>query len=226
MALTATATRGMRKDIEKILGMKDPLVVTASPDKANVVFYVRPYVSFEVSFGKIVEELGSARTNLGRTIIYCQKQEDCANLYLFFKFCLGNSIREPQDAPDLPPFRLVDMFMSSTQACVKEDILHGFTSLASPLRIVICTIAFGMGVDTPNVRHIIHFGPTHSLVDYIEGVGRGGRDGLSAHAILLCGKGLRQHIDDEMSSYCSNTDINYVDEMCCLVILTVTNVAL
>lgn len=64
--------------------------------------------------------------------------------------------------------------MRSTQACVKEDILHGFTSLASPLRIVICTIAFGMGVDTPNVRHIIGFGPTHSLMDYIQGVGRGG----------------------------------------------------
>ena len=86
MALTATATRGMRKDIEKILGMKDPLVVTASPDKANVVFYVRPYVSFEVSFGKNVEELGSARTNLGRTIIYCRSKK-IVPIYI----CFSNS---------------------------------------------------------------------------------------------------------------------------------------
>ena len=62
--------------------------------------------------------------------------------------------------------------MSSTQPCVKEDIFKGFTSLASPLRIVISTIALGMGVDTPDVRHIIHFGPMHNLVDYIQGVGR------------------------------------------------------
>ena len=83
LALTATAPRGMRIDIQKALGMAGPLVITASPDKPNIILSVHPYVSLDISFGPVVEELRSARTSLGRTIIYCQKQEDCANLYLF-----------------------------------------------------------------------------------------------------------------------------------------------
>ena len=89
LALTATAPRGMRIDIQKAPGMADPLVITSSPDKPNIILSVRPYVSLDISFGPVVEELRSARTSLGRTIIYCQKQEDCSNLYLFFKMCMG-----------------------------------------------------------------------------------------------------------------------------------------
>ncbi len=97
--------------------------------------------------------------------------------------------------------------MSSTQPRVKEEIPCCFTSPTSPLQIFICTIAFGIGVDTPDVRHIVHFGPPYNLVDYIPGVGRSGRDGQTAYTFLLCGKGLRRHIDDQISSYCDNKDI-------------------
>ena len=180
----------MRTDIQKALGMPDPLVITASPDKLNIILSVCPYVSLNISFGPVVEELQSARTSLGRTIIYCQKQEECANLYLFFKMCMGNEILEPQDAFEMPQYRLIDMFMSSTHPSVKEEILQYFTSASAPLRIVLCTIAFGMGVISPDVRRIIHFGPPHSIVDYIQGIGCCGRDGKDACAQLLWGKGL------------------------------------
>lgn len=186
--------------------MSEPIVITASPDKPNIILSVCYYVSLDVSFGPVVEELRNARTSLGRTIIYCQKQEECANLYLFFKMCMGNEILEPQDALDLPQYRLVDMFMSSTHPSVKEEILQCFTSASAPLRIVICTIAFGMGVNPPDVRRIIHFGPPHSIVDYIQGIGRCGRDGKEAYASLLWGKGLRRHIENEMAVYCNNSE--------------------
>ena len=123
LALTATATRGIWKDIQKILEVVDPPVITASADKPNVIFALCSYVSFEVSFGPVVEKLRSVRVSLGRTIIYC------ANLYLFFKNFHGkwNPI-EPQDALDLPKYLLVDMSMSGTHPMVKEEILQCFTS--------------------------------------------------------------------------------------------------
>ncbi len=86
LALTATATRTMQKDIQKVLGMPTLVVVT---DKPNVLYSVHPYDLLDISFGPVIEELRNARTNLGRTIIYCQKQEDCANLrtYIYFSNC-------------------------------------------------------------------------------------------------------------------------------------------
>ena len=170
--------------------MTEPIVITASLDKPNIILSVCSYVSLDVSFGPVVEELRNARTSLGRTIIYCQKLEECANLYLFFKMCMGIEILEPQDALDLPQYRLVDMFMSSSHPTVKEEILQCFTSASAPLRIVICTIAFGMGVNPPDVKRIIHFGPPHSIVDYIQGIGSCGRDSKEAYASLLWEKGL------------------------------------
>ena len=186
--------------------MADLLVITSSPDKPNIILSVHPYVSLKISFGPVVEELRSARTSLRRTIIYCQKQEECSNLYLFFKMCMGNEILEPQDALDLPQYRLVDMFMSSTHPSVKEEILQCFTSASAPLRIIICTIAFGMGVSPPDVRHIIHFGPPHSIVNHIQSIRCCGRDGKEAYASLLWGKGLRRHVENEVAVYCNNTE--------------------
>ena len=57
VSLTATAPRGMRIDIQKALGMADPLVITSSPDKPNIILSVHPYVSLDISFGPVVEEL-------------------------------------------------------------------------------------------------------------------------------------------------------------------------
>ena len=113
----------------------------------------------------------------------------------------GNEILEPQDALEMPQYRLIDMFMSSTHPSVKEEILQYFTSASAPLRIVLCTIAFGMGVNSPDVRRIIHFGPPHSIVDYIQGIGRCGRDGREACAQLLWGKGLRRHVEKSQTCY-------------------------
>ena len=72
--------------------MADTLVITSSLDKPNIILSVHPYVSLDISFGPVVEELRSTRTSLRRTIIYCQKQEECSNLHLFFKMCMGNEI--------------------------------------------------------------------------------------------------------------------------------------
>ena len=135
--------------------------------------------------------------------------------------CMGNEILEPQDALDLPQYRLVDMFMSSSHPTVKEEILQCFTSASAPLRIVICTIAFGMGVNPPDVRRIIHFGPPHSIVDYIQGIGRCGRDGKEAYASLLWGKGVSD-ITLRMKWQCIATIVRVANEMYYLIVTPIT----
>ena len=80
-------------------------------------------------------------------------------LYLYFKARLGSESTEPIGVVDIARFRLVDMFTACTISSVKESILRMFCE-DSVLRIVVATVAFGMGLDCPNVRHIVHWGGT------------------------------------------------------------------
>lgn len=99
----------------------------------------------------------------------------------FFKQYLRNDLLEPSDAPDLSKFWLVDMFHHYTDPKLKSNIVSSFngTSL-SQLRVVICTMAFGLGIDCVGVNQVIHFGPTN---DKESETGRCGRDARQ-HSLL------------------------------------------
>lgn len=144
------------------------------------------------------------RQRLPRIIIYCRKIDDCASLYLYFKEQLGMDFIEPPGAPDLPKYRLLDMFTSCTELAVKEEIIGSFTR-ESNLRIVIATIAFGMGVDCPDVRQVIHLGAPSDMECYVQETGRAGRDGLPALVLLLRSPKHERHVDRNMNKYLLNT---------------------
>ena len=181
-AVTATAMKSLRREACHILGMSNPFVVTVSPDKSNIVFHVSPFTTLEGTFKPVTEELRKERMRMARTIIYCQQQETCARLYLLLRLHLGSRFIEPAGFPGLPQFLLVDMFSSGTHPTVKEKISESF-SRPSPLRILIATMAFGMGVNPPDVRRIYHCGPSNDLEMYIQEIGCGGRDGGSTVAV-------------------------------------------
>lgn len=79
--------------------------------------------------------------------------------------------------PELPQFRLVDMFTSGTHSSVKEKHYNSFFLASSNLRVLIATVAFGMGVNPPDVHYVIHCGPPNDNGSYVQDVGRGGRNG-------------------------------------------------
>ena len=76
------------------------------------------------------------------------------------------------------------MFTSVTDNYIKEDIIKLFTK-NSQLRIVVATIAFGMGIDCAGVREVVHVGAPDDVESYIQETGRAGRDGQAALAMLL-----------------------------------------
>ena len=76
------------------------------------------------------------------------------------------------------------MFTSCTPIGIKNQIISSFTK-ETTLRVVIATVAFGMGINCHSVKQIIHFGPPDTIESYIQETGRAGRDGSQAQAILL-----------------------------------------
>ncbi len=98
-----------------------------------------------------------------RMIIFCRQYDDCASLCELFSNSLGPEFTEPIGAPNISRFRLVDMFTNPTQKIVKDDIITTFSKEGTQLRIVICTVAFGMGIDCPDVCQIVHWGPSADI---------------------------------------------------------------
>ena len=125
----------------------------------------------------------------------------------FFRQKLGHRFTIPNGSPDLCCNRVVDMFHSCTEPCIKDSIIKNF-STSPKLRIAIATVAFGMGVDIHDIRNIVHFGACEDIRMYVQAVGRAGRDGGNASALLLVRrKEKNQHIDADMKAYCENKSI-------------------
>ncbi len=208
MALTATASNTTRQECCKILGIANPVVVEVSPDKPNIRYTCKEFTTFHETFGILADKLNVKRNGMERVIIFCKRRDMCNRIYSFFNYMLKERFTEPPGSPvEVPGHRLVDMFLSGTQPEVKTEILRSFKDPNSNLRIVIATIAFGLGIDCPNIREIIHVGPPSDVESYIQHVGRAGRDNANSCAVLLYGRNLMENTSDSLKKYCGNTEV-------------------
>ncbi|XP_019861738.1 PREDICTED: ATP-dependent DNA helicase Q1-like [Amphimedon queenslandica] len=207
MALTATATTALRDHVIKILGMKRVSVVEVSPGKDNLFFSIKEFKSIGENFIPLMKELKDKKLSMERTLIFCRRPIDCAELWSAFIRFLKDDITEPPGLPlKIPEVRLVDYYTGCTQEAVRNVILSQF-SKPSCLRVVIATVAFGLGVDCPDIRRVIHFGVPEDVETYVQQVGRAGRDGKLSSCVMLYGPGVyRRFSNDHILAYCKSKD--------------------
>ena len=204
MAITATATSSTKKLICNTLGLIKPFLVTKSPNRPNIFYsvLVKPQ-SFESVFEILVEDLKMNRTLTDRVLIYYRSYDDVGDIYQWFRYHLGKEGYEPIGASTNPSARLFDMFTACTENEIRNTILTNFLNPNSP---VIATVAFGMGLDCPNIRKVIHWNAPDDIEMYLQETGRAGRDGLPAFAYLYH-KSKYSHNDESMKLYCMNNTI-------------------
>ena len=207
MALTATATSNTRANIVHTLCMEDSYVLSVSPHKKNVVYVVKRKGEMEEVVQILARGLQNLRTEMPRIIVFCKRYEECSRMYRLFKYYLKHSFTEPPGAPNLVKFRLVDMYTKCTEGDVKEAIVESFCNPGGNLRIVIGTVAFGMGLDCPNVRQIILWGPPSDFESFIQQTGRAGRDGLLACALAYYTDADHRWTSEKMMEFCHLSDM-------------------
>lgn len=210
MALTATAVVSTRRKVIASLNMVDVYIVSRNPRKNNITYIVKKKPDdFADILSPIVDDVLENKRKANRVIIFCRNFHDCAEIYQYFKLKLKKFLYYPFTAPALSKFRLVDMFTSITEEEVKRNIIANFTAHDGLCRVVIGTIAFGMGLDSPNVRTVIHWGPSTDIESYVQESGRAGRDGHASTAIMYYKDNelsAARHVSEGMSAYLRNTN--------------------
>jgi ATP-dependent DNA helicase RecQ len=162
IALTATATPKVQIDIQKNLQMEDADVFMSSFNRKNLYYEVRPKKETKKQLIKFLKD------NKGKSgIIYClsrKKVEEIAQLLNVNGFKAA-----PYHAGLDPDVRMKN----------QDDFLN------EEMDIIVATIAFGMGIDKPDVRFVVHYDVPKSLEGYYQETGRGGRDGLEGHCLMF-----------------------------------------
>ena len=181
--------------------MIHPTIISITPNKSNVIYKVIEKRPLQDVVGPIARQLKIHHMKTDKTLIYCRYCKEVVDFYEEFKTQLGINFTSPPGFLDFVKYRLVDMYMSVTVASVKEQIVKSFCDPSGNLRVVICTVAFGMGLDCPNVRKVMHWGPPTDLEGYIQESGRGGE---MCESTIMYHQSDQVHTTKLMVEYCEN----------------------
>src|SRR5882724_1038573 len=162
MALTATATERVRSDIVKELNLREPRCYVASFNRPNLTYRVVPKAA---PYEQLLEFIRSRPNESG--IVYCASRKRTDSL--------ARNLNE--DGVSAKPYH------AGLTAAERTKNQESF--LRDDVRVVTATIAFGMGINKPNVRFVVHYDLPKNLESYYQETGRAGRDGLPSECILL-----------------------------------------
>src|SRR5437870_10001453 len=166
MALTATATERVRGDIIDRLKLRGPSCYIASFNRPNLTYRVVPKAR---PYDQVLEFVRTRPNESG--IVYCQSRKSSESV----------ATRLNEDGIKARPYHAG---LTSAERTTNQELF-----LRDEVRVICATIAFGMGINKPNVRYVIHYDLPKNIEGYYQETGRAGRDGLPSDCVLLFSAG-------------------------------------
>lgn len=196
IALTATASKETQNQILESLDMKDAKVIVTGFERKNI----------EIIIHKVGELDENGHANISKSKYVKQLIAECPDQKILIftpTVRAGEALLEELRSNSIE----VELFHSKLEKKDKMQIQNRYTEIEKPdIKILISTSAFGMGIDIPNIRHVVHLSPALSITDYTQQIGRAGRDGRQSYAHLLYAK-----TDDGLLEFMSQLPMKSAD---------------
>ncbi|OMJ76300.1 hypothetical protein SteCoe_24357 [Stentor coeruleus] len=203
LALTGTATQKVKEDVVHVMKMREPLIFQSSFNRPNLIYEVRPKTKSTID--DIFKLIKNKYTNESG-LIYCTTKKDCQKIAEKLK---KKGIK-------------ADFFHSEVPASHKTLVQNLW--MTGQIKVLVATVAFGMGIDKQAVRYVIHYSLPKSLENYYQESGRAGRDGQKSLCVIYyqysdkykidyiigknaeddSGQGIVFHELNSMIDYCEN----------------------